>query len=314
MTPMAAILPSIELLVPGAVIIQFVLGFDSSSSVASDVANANTSFFIFPAIAIAMGFLVGEAILATIVPGIGGVLRPRVFTGPLNHWNPLEVFHADNVVQSLPAGCHDYITIVAHRGINLIAADINGKSDPYIRINVCSDFEAPFRSSTTIARSTIQHKTLNPIWEEAFVIPIMYDSNGDMKCKIRILDHDHLSNDDDLGHLNLQFDGLNFNLIVSDQEKEHSLSFTEGMRKTYSKCFKLRDVKRGEFECTISYHHVEKVEMKFKKRPNQTDEIYAKRQSLFYAGNDLSNNIDPVYETFQPSPKQLDMLSAAMSC
>eukprot|EP01094_Clydonella_sp_ATCC50884_P016025 TRINITY_DN2671_c0_g1_i1.p1 TRINITY_DN2671_c0_g1~~TRINITY_DN2671_c0_g1_i1.p1 ORF type:complete len:395 (+),score=27.44 TRINITY_DN2671_c0_g1_i1:24-1187(+) len=70
-------------------------------------------------------------------------------------------------------------------GSNLIAADSNGKSDPYCVISVPGDKH----------KSKVKKKTLEPQWDETFELKVQPTD----KVKIAVYDKDTFSSDDSLG-------------------------------------------------------------------------------------------------------------------
>eukprot|EP00339_Tiarina_fusa_P004927 CAMPEP_0117026930 /NCGR_PEP_ID=MMETSP0472-20121206/19743_1 /TAXON_ID=693140 ORGANISM="Tiarina fusus, Strain LIS" /NCGR_SAMPLE_ID=MMETSP0472 /ASSEMBLY_ACC=CAM_ASM_000603 /LENGTH=482 /DNA_ID=CAMNT_0004734057 /DNA_START=39 /DNA_END=1487 /DNA_ORIENTATION=+ len=97
-----------------------------------------------------------------------------------------------------PSGEH-YIAVRAIAGRNLVAADSNGFSDPYLIITAGKE-----KRKTQFIK-----KTLNPEWNESFNIPV----NLSDTLKLRCMDKDRYSTDDFIGEAELAFDGL-----VKDQE------------------------------------------------------------------------------------------------
>lgn len=72
-------------------------------------------------------------------------------------------------------------------GKNLLAKDNCGTSDPYVKFKLFNHI---------IYKSQIIYKTLNPIWDEYFVIPI---ENIHEPIIIKVYDFDYLSMDDFMG-------------------------------------------------------------------------------------------------------------------
>ncbi|GAM28853.1 hypothetical protein SAMD00019534_120290, partial [Acytostelium subglobosum LB1] len=74
---------------------------------------------------------------------------------------------------------------------NLVAADINGKSDPYVNIKV--------PSSTKVHKTKVIQKNLNPTWNESFQVEIsnsQYDT-----VVIEVYDKDAVGSDDLIGYV-----------------------------------------------------------------------------------------------------------------
>eukprot|EP00121_Abeoforma_whisleri_P000172 Awhi_evm1s155 len=100
--------------------------------------------------------------------------------------------------------------------------DINGKSDPYMKF-VNGHTKA---KQGVLARSTTIYECLNPIFEEAFVFPIVKDvghikdyvnEDGKMRFKMEMMDYDLIGKDDDLGYINFTFDSINNSLLINDK-------------------------------------------------------------------------------------------------
>jgi len=77
------------------------------------------------------------------------------------------------------------------KGVNLIAADSNGKSDPYVIIKI---------EHGPHARSKIISKTLNPVWNEEFKFHL---KTGDETIEFEVFDKDNFKKDDFLGKATL---------------------------------------------------------------------------------------------------------------
>jgi hypothetical protein len=69
---------------------------------------------------------------------------------------------------------------------NLIAADSNGYSDPYVNLRIESN------PKETKRRTRVVKKSLNPEWKESFTVP--FASLADALI-LHVWDHDHLKND-----------------------------------------------------------------------------------------------------------------------
>jgi len=82
------------------------------------------------------------------------------------------------------------------RGKNLISADINGLSDPYVS----------FRLGDVTVKSRVVEKSLNPLWNET--INIIGDRIAEKKLICKVMDKDILT-DDFLGEAVVDFSSLN---------------------------------------------------------------------------------------------------------
>ncbi len=62
--------------------------------------------------------------------------------------------------------------VVVHRGLNLASKDPNGLSDPYVKVEVRDESGAVLLRKET----KVQKKTLNPAWNERFVVRASLDA------------------------------------------------------------------------------------------------------------------------------------------
>jgi len=109
------------------------------------------------------------------------------------------------------------LKVTLYKGENLIAADSNGKSDPYVRFFVSENRPKP---KDTWSTSKIIYKTLNPEWNQSFEFQKV--STVKQTLWIKVKDKDLVS-DDDLGHGSIK---LNGGLIVG-QERIHWVDLEE---------------------------------------------------------------------------------------
>jgi len=87
--------------------------------------------------------------------------------------------------------------VLVEEGLNLLPSDLNGFSDPYVKIFL-QDSQQSFQTS-------IQKKTLDPVWQDEFVFDSV--SLHDV-FKFEVFDHDLLSSDDPLGNAKQPFSSL----------------------------------------------------------------------------------------------------------
>ncbi|KAL9642570.1 hypothetical protein ABK040_011136 [Willaertia magna] len=102
----------------------------------------------------------------------------------------------------------DKVTVKVLKGINLVAADSNGKSDPYCMVSTNFNPKAIFK--TEVAK-----KTLNPIWAiNTFNFDITKDqldkNNKKMIITFIVMDKDMFFKDDFLGETILEIDTNTF--------------------------------------------------------------------------------------------------------
>ncbi|KAL9647313.1 hypothetical protein ABK040_011680 [Willaertia magna] len=87
---------------------------------------------------------------------------------------------------------NDVLSLRVIKATNLIAADINGKSDPYVIVATSEGGEKNFKKTEIIK------KTLNPNWNEKFNF-YFYEKNEKFQLFFKVMDKDTVSKDDFLG-------------------------------------------------------------------------------------------------------------------
>jgi len=84
-----------------------------------------------------------------------------------------------------------FVKIIVHSGTDLVAADTNGKSDPYVVVEFAGQkFKTPKIP-----------KTLNPVWDASFQLP---KGSAPVDVSFNVWDHDQVGSDDFLGKAELQ--------------------------------------------------------------------------------------------------------------
>jgi len=86
------------------------------------------------------------------------------------------------------------VTIIDGRGLAI--KDSNGKSDPYLNI----------WCGATKNKTKVQKKTLDPVWNETFVIP--YSACAKKNLEIECWDHDSVGKDEFMGEFSISIDNL----------------------------------------------------------------------------------------------------------
>ncbi|KAL9657756.1 hypothetical protein ABK040_013588 [Willaertia magna] len=101
----------------------------------------------------------------------------------------------------------DKVAISVLKGINLMAADLNGKSDPYCIVSSNIDPKQLYKTN-------IVFKTLNPEWLNTFIFEITKEQldNNKMIVKFVVMDWDAFSKDDFLGETFLEIDTSAFSI------------------------------------------------------------------------------------------------------
>lgn len=77
-------------------------------------------------------------------------------------------------------------------GVNLLSADVNGFSDPYVILSTAHQS----------IKSSIKKKTLNPVWNEMILLNVK-DFNSE-SLKLDVFDWDRFSKDDHLGYCEIK--------------------------------------------------------------------------------------------------------------
>lgn len=101
-------------------------------------------------------------------------------------------------VSSLPNLTSYLLNIHLREGRNLVIRDRSGTSDPYVKFKL---------NKKTLYKSKVIYKNLNPVWDEAFVLPIQ---NLEQKLQIKVYDRD-LTTDDFMGSAVLDLQELELN-------------------------------------------------------------------------------------------------------
>ncbi|KAK8837839.1 Synaptotagmin-2 [Tritrichomonas musculus] len=86
---------------------------------------------------------------------------------------------------------------------NVPAADLNGKSDPYVSLST-EKTKSPYQ------KTKVLKKTLSPKWDEEFTIKVNFVSDI---LSVVLYDHDTLSADDKLGLMDIRIHDLNIGLV-----------------------------------------------------------------------------------------------------
>jgi C2 domain len=85
------------------------------------------------------------------------------------------------------------------RATNLPKTDTLGKCDPYVLLSI-GDAE-----QSEVVCTSIKKRTLNPVWNEEFVIPVY---NGTESLDLELFDHDELDSDDCVGSISIPLSAL----------------------------------------------------------------------------------------------------------
>lgn len=105
-------------------------------------------------------------------------------------------------------------TIRIDRGVDLPAADRNGKSDPYVTLTHMG----------RLCYTTVVPKTLDPVWNESFVFSGTMGEMVGSPLVIELFDEDEITADDLLGSVELDFH--TFNPFMTEEAVNFALPFS----------------------------------------------------------------------------------------
>ncbi|EGG20467.1 hypothetical protein DFA_00328 [Cavenderia fasciculata] len=140
------------------------------------------------------------------MPAVAPMPFSSIIDGRLNPPPGTTLFNCGN-------GCGEIIVRIISAK-NLVAADLNGKSDPYTAIRTTTSKEP--------LKTKVKPKTLNPTWEQSFTLPVN-DVLVDMLI-LEVWDHDTVGNDDLIGFVGIDLALLPRGVEVITWE---NLSFVE---------------------------------------------------------------------------------------
>jgi hypothetical protein len=103
---------------------------------------------------------------------------------------------------------NELLVVKIIKALDLPAKDFTGTSDPYVKIYLLPDRKKKFQTR-------VHRKTLNPLFDELFQFPVVYDQLSNRKLHFSIYDFDRFSRHDMIGEVILD------NLFeVSDLSRE----------------------------------------------------------------------------------------------
>eukprot|EP00298_Acanthocystis_sp_HF-20_P006788 c16548_g1_i2.p1 GENE.c16548_g1_i2~~c16548_g1_i2.p1 ORF type:complete len:207 (+),score=88.28 c16548_g1_i2:90-710(+) len=108
------------------------------------------------------------------------------------------------------------------KGENLMAADLNGKSDPFVEV---------IQNNVVKGKTKIQFETLNPVWNETLTVNV-----DDIQAEIvlKVVDFDKISSNDPLG-------SASFSLVDFKANEERILNLT------------LEHAKKGTIQVSVTF-------------------------------------------------------------
>ncbi|XP_007885985.1 synaptotagmin-9b [Callorhinchus milii] len=88
----------------------------------------------------------------------------------------------------------EQLIVKIHKAVNLPAKDFSGTSDPYVKIYLLPDRK-------TKHQTKVHRKTLNPVFNEAFLFPVPYNELVNRKLHFSVYDFDRFSRHDMIGQV-----------------------------------------------------------------------------------------------------------------
>eukprot|EP00914_Ancora_sagittata_P010845 GHVO01021154.1.p1 GENE.GHVO01021154.1~~GHVO01021154.1.p1 ORF type:complete len:195 (+),score=30.41 GHVO01021154.1:561-1145(+) len=88
------------------------------------------------------------------------------------------------------------ITIVIIKARELKAKDINGLSDPYVKVWMLHEGKKIEKKKTTI-----KEKNLNPVFNESFIFNVPYENIRKTSLSISVMDYDRLGRNELIGQI-----------------------------------------------------------------------------------------------------------------
>ena len=95
------------------------------------------------------------------------------------------------------------VTVVIERAQRLPAADANGLSDPFVKLMLLVPGGGLL---SRMWQTSVKHKTLEPEWEEDFLLGTRSNVDEASVCLIEVMDKDAMGSDDTLGRLEFPMD------------------------------------------------------------------------------------------------------------
>ncbi|KAH7644454.1 e3 ubiquitin-protein ligase nedd-4-like [Dermatophagoides farinae] len=120
-----------------------------------------------------------------------------ILSRKIHGWQPLQFNDPDTGANSCKL-----LRLKIHCGHNLAKKDIFGASDPYVRIDLLSKSD---RSVIDSLYTKTKKKTLNPCWNEEFIIRVLPASH---QILMEVFDENRLTRDDFLGKVDLALNNI----------------------------------------------------------------------------------------------------------
>jgi len=109
---------------------------------------------------------------------------------------PKTIHHDAKGAEGARKVCSGILRILLIAGVHLMAADLNGKSDPYV----------VFKVQNQTAKSKVKPATLNPVWNETIMMNVPDISTGVLE--LNVYDEDSIGSDDHLGCVHFKLSEL----------------------------------------------------------------------------------------------------------
>ncbi|RNA11263.1 synaptotagmin-10 isoform X2 [Brachionus plicatilis] len=127
----------------------------------------------------------------------------------------------------LPAAGRLTVTIV--KAFNLKSMDINGKSDPYVKVTLLTKGKRVKKKKTSVMKNT-----LHPVYNESMLFDIPQDQIDQIDMIVKVIDYDRVGSNELIGCVGI---GPSFNGIGRD----HWYRMLENPRKPVTQTYFLRD-------------------------------------------------------------------------
>lgn len=121
------------------------------------------------------------------------------------------------------------LTVTIDKASNLKAMDINGKSDPYVKVTLVSRGKRVKKKKTSVIRNE-----LNPIFNESMIFDVPQEQIDFVDMVVKVIDYDRVGSNELIGCIGIgpSFDGLG---------KDHYFRMLENPRKPQTQTYFLRD-------------------------------------------------------------------------
>jgi len=128
---------------------------------------------------------------------------------------------------------------------DLAAMDMNGTSDPYVKVYVLPDRKKKFETK-------VHRKTLNPVFNESFNFKIPYNEIGGKTLVIAIYDFDRFSKHDIIGEIRIPMKSVDLGQVIEEWRDVAPADDDKANERLGDICFSLRYVPTaGKLTCVI---------------------------------------------------------------